>query len=178
MKIIFLDIDGVLNSVQHSVALKEQGTIYNAAGINKTSLGLLKWVCEVTESEIVISSSWRRQGKEWISGVFAAHGWSYPPIVGTTPNLTGHRGTEIRAYVDFTPTLEKYVIIDDDSDMHDDQKPFFIHTDALVGFTIYDALKCVEILGALPQYKGIVEELNEHTNFRKKGPITEVKFHH
>lgn len=178
MKIIFLDIDGVLNSVQHSVSLRKQGSAYDAAGINKTSLGLLKWVCEVTKAEIIISSSWRRQGEDWIKGVFAAHNWWYPPIIGITPILKGHRGEEIQDVLNNNPDIEKYVIIDDDSDMLDEQKSFFVHTDALVGFTIYDALKCIDILGVLPEYEKIVDELNEHSKFRLKKPIKKVIIEH
>ena len=176
MKIIFLDFDGVVNSVQRSIALKERLNAYSAEGIDPVALGLLKWVCSVTDAKIVISSLWRVRGIEWIKGVFAAHGWFSPPIVDITPRLNTKRGEEIQAYILNKMLIEPYVIIDDDSDMLQHQLDNFVHTDSLVGFTIYDAMRCIEILGAVKDFD-YIDDINQHVKFRKKGKVKEVKFH-
>jgi len=171
-KLIFLDIDGVLNHIGHAVAFQGKKVAYRACSIDSVALGLLKWVCKVTDTEIVISSTWRREGIDWIKGVFEGHGWSLPPIVDRTPSQNGyggHRGTQIKEWLDghtYHSGNCTYVIIDDDSDMFDEQKPFFVHTDSNLGFTLYDAINCVELLGVIEEHAEQVEGLKRHTEFQ------------
>ena len=168
-KIIFLDIDGVLNHVGHAVAFEGQQICYRACSIDSVALGMLKWVCNVTDAKIVISSTWRMQGTDWIAGVFEGHGWMLPPIIGRTPSnhgYGGHRGTQIKQWLDENPDVQSYVIIDDDSDMNEDQKPFFVHTDPNLGFTLYDAINCVDILGVIDEHAERVKGLKSHTDFQ------------
>ena len=176
MKIIFLDFDGVLNSLQQAIAMKGKGNPYSAENIDKVSLGLVKWVCDMTDARIVISSTWRSMGKGCIEGIFEAHGWRMPPIVGITPRSGGIRGDEIKSWMNSFPsigghTITDHVIIDDDSDMLDEQLSFFVQTDALVGFTLYDAMKCVDILGPTEDNKVTVEGVRTHVDFKKTKKI-------
>ncbi len=55
MKIIFLDIDGVLNSRQYDA---ERGTA--EGNIDVSRLLLLKQLIDQTGAKIVLTSSWRR----------------------------------------------------------------------------------------------------------------------
>ena len=62
MKVVFLDIDGVLNSV----AFDRERT--NGQGnIDKTRLPLLKQILDETGALIVLSSSWR---KHWVKDAY------------------------------------------------------------------------------------------------------------
>ena len=55
MKIVFLDIYGVLNSVRYD----RQRTV-NQGNIDETRLPLLKHLVEDSQAAIVLSSSWRK----------------------------------------------------------------------------------------------------------------------
>ncbi|MBP3534398.1 MAG: hypothetical protein J6J53_00140 [Muribaculaceae bacterium] len=59
MKLIFLDIDGVLNSYKFLQNLPE-----DSFGIDNTRLPILKRITDSTDAKIVLSSSWR---KNWDS---------------------------------------------------------------------------------------------------------------
>lgn len=166
MKIIFLDFDGVLNSIQQTVVLKRES--YDASGINRISLGLVRWVCEMTDAKIVISSTWRSQGLDWIVGVVEANGWRNPPIIGCTPRLNGFRGDEVKEYLQHSGThntLESYVAIDDDSDFHPDQP--LIKVDPVVGFTLYNAIDTIDILGVMEENIATVNGLRSHIEFQR-----------
>lgn len=164
MKILFLDFDGVLNSIQQTVVLKQES--YNASGINRISLGLVRWVCEMTDAKIVISSTWRSQGLDWIVGVIEANGWRNPPIEGCTPRLSGFRGEEVKECLNgFSIPLERYVAIDDESDFYPDQPR--IKVDPVVGFTLYNAIDAIDILGVLPENIEKVSGLRSHIEFER-----------
>ena len=171
-KLIFLDIDGVLNHVGHAVAFEGQKIAYRACSIDAVALGLLKWACKITGAEIVVSSTWRSEGVDWLKGVFEGHGWTHPPIIDRTPSENGyggHRGTQIDDWLKghtYHSGNCVYAIIDDDSDMNEDQKPFFVHTDPNLGFTLYDAIRVIDILGCKEEYADRVEGLREHTEFQ------------
>lgn len=190
-KIIFLDIDGVLNSCGSSVAqnaeyLKyinsnpvgnsEHAQTMNYAGstastIDKVAVGLLNEVCKTTGAYLVISSTHRI----WcFDKVTAGFDTSYKPnlvlmenymrvlgvtaeVVGMTPRLQGSRGEEIDDWLSRNTDVVKYVIIDDDSDMTNEQKSdHFIHTDGIVGFNFYDAELTTLLLEPLEEESRIV----------------------
>ena len=62
MKIIFLDIDGVLNSVRYD----RQRTI-DQGNIDETRLQLIKALVDETKALIVLSSSWRKHWEKDIT---------------------------------------------------------------------------------------------------------------
>jgi hypothetical protein len=126
-KVIFLDIDGVLN-------VYCQGRDEYGCTFHKHFEDNLKWIIEETEAKIVISSSWR------LSGIVAMREmWEFRGLAGEiidiTPNLTygeglltsTPRGEEIKAWLDLN-LVRRYCIIDDDSDMLTEQTPFFVQT--------------------------------------------------
>ena len=57
MKIIFLDIDGVLNSSEYR---KRMGRKYYSEIIDRSKMPLLKKIVEATGAKIVLSTSWRK----------------------------------------------------------------------------------------------------------------------
>lgn len=124
-KVIFLDIDGVLNSNNtfddndewrkffckfSNKSLKDKIT-YHMIDIDLDKVFMLRDVCNLTGAKIVISSSWRRL-------------WYYSlteeklvnlglPIVGTTPYIRGNRGEEIRRYLQ-NNKVDNFIILDDE----------------------------------------------------------------
>lgn len=172
MKVIFLDIDGVLNSVQEAIANRGKGGSYDYEGLSRIGVGLLRQLCEVTGAKIVVSSTWRSDGHEAIAGAFAVCGWRdvvfNKTIIGVTPHLPGVRGKEIQHWLEETPSCDSYVIIDDDSDMLDSQQDHFVKTDNTIGFNLYDMVKAMDILG-VPDDE---EKQEEASGFRK---VTQFK---
>ena len=95
MNLIFLDIDGVLNSVDSAVAHHALHPKHHREEfrLDPISVGLLKLLCEITDAKIVISSMWRlsRQTGEF-HDIFAHYGWIAAPVISRTPNLGTQRG--------------------------------------------------------------------------------------
>jgi hypothetical protein len=118
MKIIFLDIDGVLNSSQYRSQL---GMGYFSEIIDRRKMPLLKHIVEETGAEVVLSSTWRKfwnpgekqsdPAGQYISDLFREHGlWIY----SKTPVLeNAGRSEEIQAWLDQHPYIDGYVILDD-----------------------------------------------------------------
>lgn len=134
-KYIFLDIDGVLNSHRTCHAFKGYPATLNPyclAKFDHAAIGLIRRVCKETGAKVVISSTWRKfYSFEEIGEKLQL------PTVGQTPDLckaNSLRGDEIKAWLnDNTKEEYKYAIIDDDSDMLEEQKPFFVHTTHMNG---------------------------------------------
>lgn len=113
-KVIFLDIDGVLNSFAYNLYRKDGET-----SIDHTRLPLLKRIVDETGAVIVLSSSWRlhweRDGQSWhvgghyMDGEFATVGLT---LYDKTPVL-GNRADEISAWLRANPSTKSFVIIDD-----------------------------------------------------------------
>lgn len=160
---MFLDFDGVLNSIRTVVA--DQKVTYALAakrtmlvsgeidaGFDLVAVALIHRLATVTNSKIVISSSWRYTfGLEDLRKMFHGHGWQDADelIIGMTPRSDrGHRGTDIKMWLDsHAKTPHEYVIIDDNTDMTDEQKEnHFAKIDDVEGFLFRDYIRCLEIL--------------------------------
>lgn len=136
MKIIFLDIDGVLND-QNSIATAEDGA--GIDGWKPDAVRQLKRILAETGAEIVISSTWRlgirlaaKNADDSASELKKGFKrFDLPAWVGVTPRKLSncHRGFEIQMYLDKHPEVNRYVIIDDDSNMLEHQTPFFVKTE-------------------------------------------------
>lgn len=110
MKIIFLDVDGVLNNfaslAEHIHLLPEKCL-------------LVRRLCKITDAKIVLSSTWRMFMKSPdcpLLFAFDKAGLPRKLIVGATDTLKGGRGKQIDRWL-VGQNVESYVIIDDD--MHD-----------------------------------------------------------
>jgi len=165
-----LDIDGVLNNLGSAIVFKQHA--YNPDGLDKTAVGLVEWICEVTGAKIVISSSWRILYKhpEYFAGLLEAHGWRRPEIIGMTPihRTAGRiRGDEVQEWLDGQPGVRAHVCLDDDSDFHEDQN--LVLTDGILGLTLYEAVKAVEILGVLPEHEKEFIDIKRHTTYKEDG---------
>ena len=157
MKILFLDIDGVLNSEifwttqsQSHRRLEAKHKGYNRdeqralANIDKNTIHLLNYIVDKTNAEIVISSTWR--GDCNLPYIMRFMGLK-KPYYGTTPyDKTRHRGTEIQKWLEDYGDDVKYAILDDDSDMLSHQIPFFVKTNFYEGLTKELADRVIEIL--------------------------------
>ncbi len=152
-KIIFLDIDGVLNSHRSWMAYNHL-TFDEIEKINKHELdpvavGNLHRIITETGSRVVISSAWRiTLDLEALRDIFEYYGWEREWVIDVTPRdeHRAHRGTEIEMWMMANVesfTNFKYAIIDDDSDMLDWQKKRHVHTQYADGllFKHYEQLQ-------------------------------------
>lgn len=118
-KIIFLDIDGVMNSInERKLHPEDFGKMY---GIDPKPVAILNDLVEKTGAEIVLSSTWRLD--ENYKEVMREAGIN---VIGRTPYLGGQiRGEEIDLWLkEHGSDVDLYAIIDDDSDMLPHQPHF------------------------------------------------------
>ena len=170
MKVIFLDIDGVLNSIDSMVAYHYLKIPQRSRELDLISIGLLKALCDKTEAKICISSTWRigRTVQDFID-IFQSYGWEDSPIIGMTPIMRSHgiyRGHEIQHWLDEHPEVENYVILDDDSDMLEPQFGNFVSISSVNGFRSKHYCKCLRLFG----YPN--EGLENQVNFVRKSDIS------
>ena len=148
MKVLFLDIDGVLNSRRTALALR--GFPNNFKQIDQfdhVAIGLIRRLCNETGTKIVLSSYWRFQN----SAKDATRALNLP-IISATPmqcveldNPHHLRGMEIKEWLFHHPEVTKYAIVDDDRDMLEEQMDFFVKTTTEDGllFTHYLQLESI-----------------------------------
>lgn len=121
MRIIFLDVDGVLNSAAFAQRVFENEgiRIFNEDMLDKCAITYLKQIVEATGAEIVLSSSWRKipRLKKKLSRQLSEYGLS---IYSDTPYVGKERGDDISQwFADHDDVVvESYVILDDDADMN------------------------------------------------------------
>lgn len=124
-RVLFLDIDGVLNS--H--AWLEQGHMKSHTKMethfDPEACRLLNTVIQRTGCELVLSSSWRiGHDVSWIETVLQKRGCPLAKFRGETPNLILEdnsnddlRGREIEAWLKAADFKDAFVIVDDSNDM-------------------------------------------------------------
>ncbi|MFA6325217.1 MAG: HAD domain-containing protein [Candidatus Paceibacterota bacterium] len=115
-KIIFLDIDGVLNCC--TTKERHRGFI----GIDEKKIKIFKRILEETNAKVVLSSTWRlidenlNHVKDKVCDIL-----DITPYIAYEPNIP-RRGTEIdRWYQEHKNEIEEYVILDDDPDILEHQ---------------------------------------------------------
>ena len=132
MKILFLDVDGVLNCRTTPVT--------DGWPLDPHKVLLLHRILEKTGAQVVLSSSWRHsdEGIDVVNRALAPF-----KILDHTHRLdTSTRGNEIGRWI-FANSLscrmdnnvEQYAILDDDSDMLQEQLPNFFKTTWEQGLT-------------------------------------------
>lgn len=147
-KIIFLDIDGVLNT---------HGSIMENVHLLPEKVKLIVLLCDMTGASVVISSAWREfMETDEIDGPlcpfrFAMRRAGFP--VNRIIGRTGHnqtRGLEINEWLMAqTPQPQRWVIIDDEGhDFAGDpvQWSRFVRVDPVAGMTWENVKKAMKIL--------------------------------
>lgn len=145
MKILFLDIDGVLNSSQWFKALYRTtgkgGLIRDFCPL--ASSNLLSILQEVPDLSIVISSSWRRRNTlEQLREILSEYHVAPERVIGVTPILNTPRGLEIQAWLDEHPEVTQFVIVDDSADM-EHLLPHLVRTQWIMGLMIDKAREII-----------------------------------
>ncbi len=176
MKVIFLDIDGVINVI--SQGYDEYGSCFHPHLVDN-----LKKIIDETGAKIVISSSWRKSGLKIMQEMWAFRKlpgevidvtpslylqkggsivfWNDKLSEHPTPKIYGYsvpRGCEIEYWLKGQDNVASYVIIDDDSDMLLSQLNNFVKTadnsdhedciDIGYGLTLKCSEKAINILNS------------------------------
>lgn len=111
MKVIFLDVDGVLNSEEYVKKAIESGINGIESEIDIETVKLLKYIIIETGANIVLTSSWRytKNGGDLVKLLNKYE--IYPDLA---PFINNVRGLEIKKWLQNSGNIEDYVIVDDE----------------------------------------------------------------
>ena len=148
MKIIFLDIDGVMNSEVYHKNLDTKKK--NWRRFDPEAVKMIKRLVEEFDAKIVISSLWRFVAKKELAKELKESGLiNHLHIDWKTPVIEpGHRGKEIKLWLNVHPEINDFVIIDDDSDVLSEYNDKFVKTDYYDGLQAEHYYIAREILEA------------------------------
>ena len=147
-KILFLDIDGVLNTDRqqwycqmNSIAPVDKfGYAFDSKAVEN-----LATILEETGAEIVISSSWKFLGLQTLQKM-----WKDRNMPGTILDITpdgDNKGLKIDEWLlKHEGQISGYAIIDDENDMQPEQQGHFVQTNSQFGITLKDAERVITIL--------------------------------
>jgi len=144
-KILFLDVDGVLNSDRTACAFGGLPRDLECIGqFDWVAIALLQRLCKAEPRlKIVMSSSWRLT---YPADRFAK-AWDLPVIDVTPGNDHDHsRGEEIQMWLDDNPDVRIWAAIDDHNWMLPRQQKRFVKTDEEFGLTMGCVKKLIRIL--------------------------------
>lgn len=151
MKLLFLDIDGVLNSTSFNDEINElenyKELSFPLDSFDYRAIELLNYIIDNTNAKLVISSDWRFDDD--LIPCLKYHGLKYD-IYGITPyDKHNRRGYEIQKYLLSIKNedIESYCIIDDIDDWFlPNQQDYVIKTTTKYGLTKELADKAINIL--------------------------------
>lgn len=143
-KVLFLDIDGVLNSRRSLLAFDAYPQVLSKDALTKfdwVAIGLIRKLCEETDCSIVLSSDWRLTQKV----IDVANAFDLP-ICGATGIIGDSRGAEIAQWLAEHPDVTHYAIVDDQGGMLPEQLPYFVRTAELNGLLAEDWAELKRVL--------------------------------
>lgn len=144
MRVLFLDIDGVLNGPEN----------WGNSGMQAITPAKVKKVSDFVEEQdlqVVISSTWRvKYGLRSLQEMLAASGFQNPlRIIDVTPILNRRRQDEILVWLQGKPAITNYVILDDDTAGDGDWtkvEDHFVYVAMFTGITDEDIQRARDIL--------------------------------
>lgn len=151
MRVIFLDIDGVVNCWD----TKERAPS-RVIGVEQRLIAHIKKIIDATGAKIVLSSTWRKDwafdlldGKDWIylRDEFAKQGLYF--LDYTPSRRDSHRGEEIKEWLESTDyEVSSYVVIDDEMydiwELHEDHMVQTSYGDGITPEAVDMAIKILE----------------------------------
>jgi hypothetical protein len=165
--ILFLDIDGVLNSINSTIInLVRYGEVPED-DISEECVALLNWVLSDNMAngkyniDIVISSTWRLlHSLDDIRSILERNGFLFSEcIIDSTPRIKGHRGLEIDKWLkENGNNVNDFVILDDDSDM-DPHMDKLVQCKGELGLTYKNVEEIIRRFGIKDELKTTLEYL-------------------
>lgn len=156
--VIFLDIDGVLNTretmmecFRRPASLHNYGPWLHPLDVNAVTR--LNRITDATNARLVLSSTWRIGSEDEFLATIAwiAQQGVKAPILSRTPDgpfgaQERNRGRQIEAWLhEHYKIVERFVIIDDDSDMEPFES-YLVQTDTWDGLTDDKAAEVIKFL--------------------------------
>lgn len=148
MNVVFLDIDGVLNSHAFS-------SIAQSNGINAECVACLNRILRETGAKIVVSSAWRYMvlGKAMtLTGfeyLLRTHGVKAESVIDITvgDEAIPFRGAQVTEWLSRNKEVRSYVILDDlPAAEFSEHAEWLVTTDGAIGLTTTHADQAIEIL--------------------------------
>lgn len=172
MKVLFLDIDGVLNSdswYHYVKAVSSTNNTYKICDIDETDPDIIYMqrqlddrscmclldIIKNTDCKVVLSSSWKshipNENKRLAREISKKMGNIAFDFLDITPiTLHRHRGNEICEWLHNSSAkydIERFCILDDDDfDIQPELNDNFVHVDRNFGLTYIDVNKAIDIL--------------------------------
>jgi hypothetical protein len=156
MKIIFLDVDGVLNSKDKTFGHTNM-VPYGPEQIEPSCVAALDAVLDQTDAKVVISSSWRHVFDfKRIEAILVKRGLrNRGRIIDATSQDASARGDEIQHWLDLNDeearlgggAVTSFVILDDNGDMEHLRDRLY-KLDSDTGLTMDDVPHIVALLNA------------------------------
>lgn len=151
-KVIFLDIDGVINSgnnMEINARLKRtEETMY----FDPVCMKLLKELVEDTGADLILSSDWRFPDEQTksichLQNLMKRLADYEIGLAGQTGKALIWRNDEINEWLQAHPEVESYVILDDVNDNFEGENlKRLVLTDEVIGLTAEDIAKAARIL--------------------------------
>lgn len=144
MKILFLDIDGVLNTPEFLIKKKD------SKSMDPKAVDILNKITNITKCKLIISSSWRHLYPTLEENICDFKLYNIQgDIIGRTPSkdfvVRNQRGKEISSYIrNSNHAIDDFLILDDDSDVGK-LKNKLILTDSKTGLLDCHKNKIIEI---------------------------------
>lgn len=164
--IVFLDFDGVLNSVpwyERRRALRKEDPAHpllvgpqDTASLDPDAVERLDWLCRRTGAAVVFTTAWRTGQPERLEELLRVRGFT-GKVLGETPDclvrpdgsrvyLSHDRWSEVRTWMERHGEPDRFVLLDDE-DWRGFPADRFVRTDPLHGLTLADCQRAERILG-------------------------------
>lgn len=123
IKALFLDFDGVLNSVEYRTYRPPLDPKYDWGtpehedwSLDRSAIARLNRITDATGAMVVVTSMWRlRRSRSDLRGILSRNGFT-GKVLCKTP-VIGTRGLEVREWLRSTSRkVESFAILDDDDD--------------------------------------------------------------
>ena len=149
MKVVFLDIDGVLVTEHYLLQLERNRDSWRDkqghAHFCPRCLANFELLIKQTGAKVVLSSTWRFYLADTVgvAAFFRSRGVKFD-IFDVTPRFRSSskkiseyptRGEEIQSWIEAHPEVTRYCILDDDLRILPEQHPYWVRTSFRYGFT-------------------------------------------
>ena len=137
MKVLFLGIDGVINTFPNPSTVGD---------FNKKACAQLNRLLEAeNDLKIVISSSWRVYGLDAVKDILEHNGISSEAVIGCTGDIKATIMEEIEDWLDQNTDITTFVILDNEKNFGN-LSPHLVRTNSFTGITARDVKAVSKIL--------------------------------
>jgi hypothetical protein len=162
MRVVFLDIDGVLVTEHYLLQLEQNSYSWRDeqghAHFCPRCLANFEQLIKLTDAKVVLSSTWRffLADTVGVPEFFRSRGVNFD-IFDVTPRFSSSskkiseyptRGEEIQWWLAIHPEVTRYCIIDDDPRILPEQHPYWVRTSFRYGFTSSKLAQALRILAS------------------------------